>query len=156
MRIRLLAAGTRMPGWVDAGYAAYATRLPHECRLELKEIALGRRSRGSDPARAVRSEGERMLAAIGSSDRIIALDVAGRSLDTQQLARRLDGWMQDGRDISLLVGGPDGLAPACLEQAEFRWSLSTLTLPHGLVRIVVAEQLYRAWSLLRGHPYHRQ
>jgi len=156
MRIRLLAAGTRMPDWVDAGYGAYAARLPHECRLELKEIALGRRSRGSDPTRAVLGEGERMLAAVGSSDRIIALDVAGRSLDTQQLARRLDGWMQDGRDLALLVGGPDGLAAACLQQAEFRWSLSPLTLPHGLVRVVVAEQLYRAWSLLRGHPYHRE
>ncbi|MGD8977474.1 MAG: 23S rRNA (pseudouridine(1915)-N(3))-methyltransferase RlmH [Gammaproteobacteria bacterium] len=156
MRIRLLAAGTRMPGWVDAGYQAYATRLPHECRLELKEIPLGRRGRGADVKKAVASEGERMLAAAGPTDRVIALEVTGRALDTPQLSRHLDGWMQDGRDVSMLVGGPDGLAHGCLEQADFRWSLSPLTLPHGLVRIVVAEQLYRAWSLLRGHPYHRE
>lgn len=145
-----------MPGWVDAGYQAYATRLPHECRLELTEIPLGRRGRGADVKKAIASEGDRMLAAAAPADRVIALEVTGRALDTPQLSRRLGEWMQDGRDISMLVGGPDGLAGPCLERAEFRWSLSPLTLPHGLVRIVVAEQLYRAWSLLRGHPYHRE
>jgi len=156
MRIRLLAAGTRMPAWVEAGFDTYAGRLPHECRLELKEISLGQRSRSAAPERAVRTEGERMLANIGSSDRIIALDVGGRSLDTRQWSQLLDEWMQDGRDLCFLIGGPDGLAPDCLQRAELRLSLSPLTLPHGLVRIVVAEQLYRAWSLLRGHPYHRE
>jgi 23S rRNA (pseudouridine1915-N3)-methyltransferase len=156
MRIRLLAAGTRMPAWIDAGYQAYATRLPHECRLELKEIPLGRRSRGADLKKAIASEGDRMLSALTPSERIVALEVSGRALDTPQLSRHLDEWMQDGRDIAMLVGGPDGLAPVCLQRAEFRWSLSPLTLPHGLVRIVVAEQLYRAFSLLRGHPYHRE
>jgi 23S rRNA (pseudouridine1915-N3)-methyltransferase len=155
MRIRLLAAGTRMPAWIDAGYQAYATRLPHECRLELREIPLGRRGRGADLKKAIATEGDRMLSALAPSERIIALEVAGRPLDTPQLSRHLDEWMQDGRDIAMLVGGPDGLAPVCLQRAEFRWSLSPLTLPHGLVRIVVAEQLYRAFSLLRGHPYHR-
>jgi 23S rRNA (pseudouridine1915-N3)-methyltransferase len=156
MRIRLLAAGTRMPTWVEAGFETYASRLPHECRLELKEIPLGQRSRSAAAERAIRTEGERMLASTGSSDRIIALDVEGRSLNTRQWSQRLDEWMQDGRDLCFLIGGPDGLAADCLQRAELRLSLSPLTLPHGLVRIVLAEQLYRAWSLLRGHPYHRE
>lgn len=155
MRIRLIAVGTRLPEWVQAGYREYAERLPRECRLELREIPSGQRSRGADLKRAVRDEGGRILAALKSGDRVVALDVAGRSMDTMGLARRLGDWLQDGRDIALLIGGPDGLAPACLERCELRWSLSPLTLPHGLVRVVVAEQLYRAWSVLAKHPYHR-
>jgi len=96
-----------------------------------------------------------MLDAVSRSERVIALDVGGKMFDTPSLSRALDSWAHDGRDIALLVGGPDGLAPACLERAESRWSLSPLTMPHGLVRVVLAEQIYRAWSLLRGHPYHR-
>lgn len=155
MRIRLIAAGTRLPDWVQTGFREYAERLPHECRLELREIPLGRRTRGADVGRAIREEGERMLSAIRSGERVVALDVAGRAFDTADLAGRLRAWLQDGRDIALLVGGPDGLAQTCLERCEQRWSLSPLTLPHGLVRIVVAEQLYRAWSMLTHHPYHR-
>lgn len=155
MRIRLIAVGTRLPDWVQAGYREYAERLPHECRLELREISPGHRSRGAAIERAVRDEGGRILAALKSGDRVVALDVSGPSMDTMGLAKRLGDWLQDGRDIALLVGGPDGLAPACIERCELRWSLSQLTLPHGLVRIVVAEQLYRAWSVLVNHPYHR-
>ncbi|MGB5591020.1 MAG: 23S rRNA (pseudouridine(1915)-N(3))-methyltransferase RlmH [Gammaproteobacteria bacterium] len=156
MRIRMLAAGTRMPGWVDAGFEAYASRLPHECRLELKEIPLGQRGRSADAERAVKAEGERMLANIGASDRTVAMDVLGRSFDTRRWSKLLDEWMHDGRDLCFLIGGPDGLSAECLQRAELRLSLSALTLPHGLVRVVLAEQLYRAWSLLRGHPYHRE
>jgi 23S rRNA (pseudouridine1915-N3)-methyltransferase len=156
MKIRLIAAGTRMPGWVDAGFADYAKRMPRECRLDLIEIALSRQRRSGDVARAVREEGERMLASTERSAHLVALDVRGRMLDTPQLANQLKGWMQDGRNVELLIGGPDGLAPACLENAAMRWSLSPLTLPHGLVRVVVAEQLYRAISILKGHPYHRE
>lgn len=144
-----------MPSWVQAGYDEYAGRMTRECRLELREIPLGRRTRGSNASLAIREEGQRMLAALEDGDLPVSLDVTGRSLSTTDLARRLAGWMQSGRDVALMIGGPDGLAPACLERAEFCWSLSPLTLPHGLVRIVVAEQLYRAASLLRGHPYHR-
>lgn len=145
-----------MPGWVDAGFSEYSGRMPQECRLELKEIPLSRYRRSGDVTRSVRDEGDRMLRAVGPSDMLVALDMRGESPDTPALANRLDHWMQEGRDISLLVGGPDGLDPRCLEQARFSWSLSPLTLPHGLVRILVAEQLYRAWTILRGHPYHRQ
>lgn len=155
MRLRLIAAGTRMPGWIDDGFREYAGRMPRECRLELREIPLGRRSRNTDPARARAEEGRRMLAASAGCLQV-CLEVTGQSVDTPALARRLEAWRSDGRDIALLIGGPDGLDPACLETADWRWSLSRLTLPHGLVRVMVAEQLYRAWSILVGHPYHRQ
>lgn len=155
MRIHLLAVGTRMPDWVEAGFAEYAGRLPPECGLVLREIPPERRGKNPDVARLKAKEGERLLAAVPKGARIIALDVTGRAWSTEQLAERLGGWQQDGRDVALLVGGPDGLAPECLDRAEARWSLSPLTFPHPLVRIVLAEQLYRAWSILAGHPYHR-
>lgn len=155
MRIRLVAIGTRMRAWVNEGYQEYARRMPRECSLELVEITAVRRSRGAPAAPAVAQEGKRMLAAIPAADRAIALDVGGRGWSTQELARQLGQWLADGRGLSLMVGGADGLAEACLQRAEQRWSLSPLTLPHPLVRIVVAEQLYRAWSLIAGHPYHR-
>jgi 23S rRNA (pseudouridine1915-N3)-methyltransferase len=154
VRLRLVAVGTRMPGWVDEGFKEYAGRLPRECRLELREVALGRRSRGGDPARAVADEGARLLAASEGCLRV-CLDVRGTAVDTPGLARRLAGWLQEGQDVALLVGGPDGLAAPCLDAARWRWSLSPLTLPHGLVRVLVAEQFYRAWTVLSGHPYHR-
>lgn len=144
-----------MPRWVQEGYAEYAKRMPAECGLRLVEIAPGRRGKGADIQRAVREEGERMLAAIPKGCRVVALDVKGKEWSTEQLAGQLNGWMGEGRDLALLVGGPEGLAEACLQQADGRWSLSPLTLPHPLVRVVVAEQLYRALSVLRGHPYHR-
>jgi 23S rRNA (pseudouridine1915-N3)-methyltransferase len=154
VRLRLVAVGTRMPGWVDEGFEEYASRMPRECRLELRALALGRRSRGSPPAAAVADEGARLLAASEGCLRV-CLDVQGAAVDTPGLARRLAGWLQDGRDVALLVGGPDGLSAGCLDAAAWRWSLSPLTLPHGLVRVLVAEQLYRAWTVLSGHPYHR-
>ncbi|HEB99324.1 MAG TPA: 23S rRNA (pseudouridine(1915)-N(3))-methyltransferase RlmH [Thiotrichales bacterium] len=156
MRIRLIAVGNRMPGWVEEGYREYARRLPRECALELVEIPPGRRSRNADIARILREEGERMLAAIPKGARPVALDVGGRAWDTPGLARQLGAWLEEGRDLALLVGGPEGLAPEVRARAELSWSLSPLTLPHPLVRVVVAEQIYRAFSLLRGHPYHRE
>ncbi len=155
MDIRFICVGTRLPRWVQEGYRDYARRIPGECALKLVEIAPGRRGKGLDTARAVREEGDRMLRAIPRTSRVVALDVGGKAWTTEQLAEQLAGWMRDGRDLSLLVGGPDGLAEECLGRAHQRWSLSLLTLPHALVRVVVAEQIYRAWSLLRGHPYHR-
>lgn len=156
MRIRLLAVGRRMPAWVSAGFDDYARRLPHECRLELVEIAPGSRSgKNNDSARAVADEDRRMAAAIGADADVIALSVDGKPWSTEQLADCMRDWLADGQDRVLLVGGPDGLGPDSLARASRRWSLSKLTLPHPLVRVVLAEQLYRAHSILTGHPYHR-
>ncbi len=155
MHIQLIAAGTRMPAWVAQGFDEYAGRMPRECALNLREIPLGKRTRNADAARAVADEGKRMLAAINDGDIVVALDVAGRTLDTAQMAVRLDGWLQSSRNVSILIGGPDGLARECLDRADLSLSLSAMTLPHGLVRVLTAEQLYRAWSVLNNHPYHR-
>ena len=156
MNIYLISVGNRMPRWVVEGYEEYAKRLPGECALQLVEIAPGHRGKNADTARTLRDEGERMLKAVPKGCRIVALDVEGRSWDTERLSARLAQWMADGPDLALLVGGPEGLADACRDAAELRWSLSPLTMPHPLVRVVVAEQLYRAWSVVSGHPYHRE
>jgi 23S rRNA (pseudouridine1915-N3)-methyltransferase len=154
MLMRVLAAGTRMPAWVNAGFADYADRLRGDYRLELVEIALGQRGR-SDPRRAVTSEGERMLAAAGDRSHVVALQVGGKPLSTAQLARWLEDRAGDGQPLAFCIGGPDGLSPDVDSRARLRWSLSTLTLPHGLARVVVAEALYRAVSVIKGLPYHR-
>ena len=155
MQIHIIAVGERMPAWVEAGYAEYAKRLPHECRLVLREIPAGKRTKGADLARLTRDEGARQLAAIPAGARVVALDVTGRALDTATLAGRLERQLSEGRDLALLIGGPEGLAGECLQRADERWSLSALTLAHPLVRVVLAEQLYRAWSIINKLPYHR-
>jgi 23S rRNA (pseudouridine1915-N3)-methyltransferase len=154
MRMQLIAAGTRLPDWVNAGFEDYATRLRGDYRLELTEIELGRRGDG-DPRRAVATEGERMLAAVGPRSAIVALQVDGKPLATAQLVAWLRERARLGEPLAFCIGGPDGLAPAVDQGACLRWSLSPLTLPHGLARIVVAEALYRAISVIRGQPYHR-
>lgn len=156
MQIQLIAVGNRMPEWVKTGYQEYAKRLPRECSLHLVEIAPGKRGRNADIPRIVRDEGERMLAAIPRDCQVIALEVGGKPWSTPQLATQLETWMHSGRDTALLVGGPEGLDSACRERADQLWSLSTLTLPHPLVRVMLAEQLYRAWSVVTRHPYHRE
>lgn len=155
MRINLIAVGTRMPNWVDAGFNEYARRLPPQCRLELRQISLGHRGKTANAHTARSAEGERMLAAMDRAHTACALEVTGKPWSTEQLAGQLKTWLAGGTDIALLVGGPDGLAPEVRARATLSWSLSALTLPHGLVRVIVAEQIYRAWSLLQGHPYHR-
>lgn len=155
MKIQLLAVGQKMPAWVEAGYNEYAHRLPPEARLELKEITAGKRGKNADVARILHEEGQRLQLAITKSAHIVALDVKGKHYTTEQLAQRLGEWMQSGQDIALLVGGPEGLSAECRELAHEHWSLSALTFPHPLVRIIIAEQLYRAWSVLKNHPYHR-
>jgi 23S rRNA (pseudouridine1915-N3)-methyltransferase len=155
VHIHLIAVGNRMPAWVEQGYQEYAKRLPPECALALHEIPAGKRGKNADIARLTRQEGEKMAAAIPKGARVVALEVGGRAWSTEQLSARLDSWMGEGRDVALLVGGPEGLEPGLSAAADERWSLSPLTLPHPLVRIVLAEQLYRAWSILKGHPYHR-
>lgn len=155
MRIHLIAVGQKMPAWVEQGYREYAQRMPAEARLELKEIAPGKRGKNADIARILQDEGQRMQAAIPKNSRIISLDVGGSRWSTEQLAERLQDWMGAGQDLSLLVGGPEGLSADCRALAQETWSLSPLTFPHPLVRVILAEQLYRAWTVLRNHPYHR-
>ncbi len=156
MRIQLIAVGTKMPAWVEQGYQEYARRFPSEMPLQLIEIPAGKRGKNADIKRILHKEGELTLAAIPKGNRIVCLEVLGKPWDTPQLAKQMQDWQQDGRDVSLLIGGPEGLAPECVAAAHQKWSLSALTLPHPLVRIVVAESLYRAHSLNINHPYHRE
>ncbi len=155
MQINLIAVGTRMPAWVTAAFDDYASRLQRECTLNLIEINSGKRHKGADLDKIINDEGAKMLAAIPKSCQVIALDVTGKSWSTEQLSMQLQGWMSSGRDVALLVGGPEGLSEACYQRADQRWSLSALTLPHPMVRVIIAEQLFRAWSILNNHPYHR-
>lgn len=154
MRIRLLAVAGRPPRWAEAAFEEYAGRLPPALALQAPRIALAR-GHDRDPTRAVAAEGERLLAAIAARDRVVALDERGERWTSTGFARRLRDWQAEGRDVAFLIGGPDGLAPACLARADARWALSPLTLPHALVRVLLAEQIYRAMSLNAGHPYHR-
>lgn len=155
MQIYLISIGQKMPGWVKQGYDEYAKRMPRECSLILKEIPAGKRGKNSDVKRIVRDEGEKMLAAIPKNCLIVTLDVPGKAWTTPMLADAMHGWLNSGQDIALLVGGPEGLAESVKQLAQQSWSLSKLTFPHPLVRIVVAEQIYRAWSIINNHPYHR-
>jgi len=154
MRVLLISIGQKMPGWVADAFQEYAQRLPNNL-LQLVELPLGSRPKGGDTAKAMAEESARMLKAIPPRARVIALDPRGRAMSTEDLAERLGTWMQGGEDIALLIGGPDGLSAECLARADERWSLSKLTFPHMLVRVILAEQLYRAWTILHNHPYHR-
>lgn len=155
MNIYLIAVGTRMPAWVSEAWQDYAARLPRECSLKLVEISAGKRQKGADLKKIGIEEGKKMLAAIPKGCRVIALEIEGKSWSTKQLSAQLQNWMQGGQDIALMVGGPEGLANDCIQRADGKWSLSPLTLPHPMVRVIVAEQLFRAWSILNNHPYHR-
>ena len=145
-----------MPEWVSQGYNEYARRMPPELSLDLVEIPLAHRGKNPDIPRLMQREGDAILSALGPRDRVIALEVGGRNWSTEKLAGQLENWQLDGRDVSFLVGGPDGLADICRDRADQLWSLSALTLPHPLVRILLAEQLYRAQCIQAGHPYHRR
>ncbi len=154
MEVCLLASGTRLPRWINDGFEHYAGRLTREVRLTLQEIPVAGR-KGADKGAWRQREGKAMLARIRPADWVVALEVGGRAPDTAGLRDWLERWLGAGRRVVLTVGGPDGHDEAVLARADERWSVSPLTLPHGLVRVVVAEALYRAWSLRTGHPYHR-
>lgn len=156
MRLSIIAVGTKMPAWVEQGVEEYGRRMPRELKLEWREIPLARRGKDSRPQQLCAREGEQLLKAVPAGDRVIALDVRGKRISTEQLAQQLESWQMSGDNYSLLIGGPDGLSSDCLERAEQRWSLSDLTLPHPLVRVLLAEQLYRAWTITVNHPYHRE
>ena len=155
MRIRLIAVGGKMPRWVEMGWQEYVKRLPPEITLEQVEIPLSTRGKNADVQRLIRQEGAAMLAKVQPGERVVTLEVEGKPWSTEQLAEQLDAWRLDARTVNLMVGGPEGLAPEVCAKSEQRWSLSPLTLPHPLVRVLLGEQIYRAWTVLAGHPYHK-
>ena len=155
MRVKIVAVGTRLPAWQQQGFEQYARRLPKECAMELIEIPAATRAKSTPTRQAIEKESKRMLAVLSKNDYVIALDQTGTQYGSEALAAQMEVWLSMGRDLAMLIGGADGLSHDCRTRAELRWSLSDLTLPHGLVRVLVAEQVYRAWSILRGHPYHR-
>lgn len=156
MNITLIAIGKKMPSWVDEAFELYRRRLKQDVVLKLKALEAPKRSKNSDTARLIEQEGEAMLAACGKGNRRVCLDVKGQAWSTEELAQQMQNWQLDGRHVDLLVGGAEGLSPGCLSSADQTWSLSPLTLPHPMVRVLLAETLYRSWSLNNNHPYHRE
>ncbi len=144
-----------MPGWVNEAFAEYAKRVRDNCEFKLIEVPAGKRSKNADVKRIARDEGQKLLAAVPSNSLIIALERNGKSIDTQTLSNKIQEWMSDGVNASLLVGGPEGLSPEVLQAADETWSLSAMTFAHPVVRVMLAEQVYRAWSIVQGLPYHR-
>jgi len=156
MHIRLIAVGDRQPSWVDDAFTVYSGRFPREWKFRLDCIATARRTKNDKSKNAVATEGGQILAKIDANEKVVLLDERGTQLSSQTLATRLADWQADGRDLCFVIGGPDGVPATCRERANFIWSLSDLTLPHGIARVLFAEQMYRAWSLQMGHPYHRE
>jgi 23S rRNA (pseudouridine1915-N3)-methyltransferase len=156
MKLFVVAVGHKMPEWVDAGFHEYARRMPRTARVELLAIKPEARTTGRPVERMLEAEGKRILAALPADSARVVLDERGTLISTTDLARRIERWRATGRDVAFLVGGADGLADGLKRAAEFTWSLTPLTLPHGLARVVLAEQLYRAVSILHNHPYHRE
>jgi 23S rRNA (pseudouridine1915-N3)-methyltransferase len=154
-RVRIVAVGSRMPKWVREPFDDYLTRLSPALRVSLTEIEPGPRSAGRPPAKAIETEGQRILAAVRANEYVVALDERGSEMTTRELASWLATRLRDGSDLAFVIGGPDGFAADVLRRSDFKWSLSRLTFPHALVRVVLAEQLYRAHGVLSNHPYHR-
>ena len=154
-RVRIVAVGSRMPRWVQEPFDDFSARLSAGLKVTLTEIEPGFRAAGRPPAKAIEAEGQRIFAALRPGEYVVALDERGKEMTTRELAAWLAGRLQDGSALAFLIGGPDGLAPEVLQRSDFKWSLSRLTLPHALVRVVLAEQLYRAHGVLSNHPYHR-
>ncbi|MDR2000589.1 MAG: 23S rRNA (pseudouridine(1915)-N(3))-methyltransferase RlmH [Zoogloeaceae bacterium] len=156
MKLLVAAVGHRMPDWVDAGFAEYAKRMPREAPIELLAVKAEPRASGKPVAALLAAEAERLRAALPPQCRRVVLDERGGDITTGELAQRMAAWAQEGRDVAFIIGGPDGLDAAFKKSAHETLRLSALTLPHGMVRVILAEALYRASSLLRGHPYHRE
>ena len=156
MHMRLLAVGERQPAWVDDAVRSYTGRYPREWRFRVDAVPVARRRRNEPAARAVESEGQQLLERLSGDEQLVLLDGGGRQLTSPGLRDMLAAWQGGGQDLCFVIGGPDGIADVVRKRAAFCWSLSRLTLPHGLARVLVAEQLYRAWSLASGHPYHRE
>ena len=153
MHVRLIAVGDRQPVWVDAAFSEYAARLPRQWRFRVDEVGTAQRTKSGGDARG--SEAGKLLARLKPGEFVVLLDEQGRQFTSRALAGQLEGWLAAGRDLAFVIGGPDGVAGSVRERADLAWSLSKLTLPHGLARVLFAEQIYRAWSLTAGHPYHR-
>lgn len=156
MLIKVAAIGQRMPQWVASAWQEYARRFPPGLRLEIAEIPMQRRGKNADIDRLRHLEGQALIDAVPKSAMTIALDINGKKWSTTELAAQFETWMSAGRDVCIFIGGPDGLSKDCLSSVDNKWSLGPLTLPHPLVRVVLAEQLYRAWSIVNHHPYHRE
>jgi 23S rRNA (pseudouridine1915-N3)-methyltransferase len=155
VHIRLLAVGERQPPWVDEAFRDYTGRFPPQWKFRMDVIAAAKRGKSGDSRRARDAEGGRILVKIAATEQLVLLDERGKQPASRDLAGKLSAWQAEGRDLCFVIGGPDGVSQDCRRRADFVWSLSNLTLPHGLARVLFAEQLYRAWSLLTGHPYHR-
>jgi len=155
MRIKLIAIGTRMPQWVVQGFNEYVQRMPALCQIQLVEIAAKKRGKNADTARILRDEAQLLLAAIPDGTLTIALDRKGKTIDTETLAKHQQSWIDNSQDVALLIGGPEGIDPNVLQKVTLKWSLSAMTFPHPIVRVMLAEQLYRAWSINANLPYHR-
>ena len=155
MHIRLLAVGDRQPSWVDEAFGKYTGRYPREWKFRLDTISTVRRNKNDKSRQAMEAEGVLILEKLGSDEQVVLLDERGKQLSSKSLASRLSEWQTDGRDLCFIIGGPDGVSGLVRQRADWMWSLSQLTLPHGLARALLSEQLYRAWSLQTGHPYHR-
>ncbi|VBC65415.1 23S rRNA (pseudouridine(1915)-N(3))-methyltransferase RlmH [Burkholderia pseudomallei] len=155
MKLHIVAVGHKMPGWIASGFDEYAKRMPPELRIELREVKPELRSGSRTADSVMAAEQQRIEAALPKNARVVALDERGRDWTTMRLAQALPAWQQDGRDVAFVIGGADGLAPALKSRAELLLRVSSLTLPHGMVRVLLAEQLYRAWSITQNHPYHR-
>ena len=155
MHIRLLAVGDRQPSWVDDAFGIYAERFPREWKFRLDTIATVRRSKNDKSRQAMEAEGELITAKLSLDEQVVLLDERGKQLTSKSLASKLSDWQIDGRDLCFIIGGPDGVSDTVRQRADMMWSLSQLTLPHGMARALLSEQLYRAWSLQSGHPYHR-
>ncbi|MGH1427997.1 MAG: 23S rRNA (pseudouridine(1915)-N(3))-methyltransferase RlmH [Arenicella sp.] len=155
MKVSLIAVGTKMPKWVTTAYEEYQKRLPKQCSLELVEIAAKHRGKNADIPRILRDEAQAIRQALSDHQKVIVLDRKGQHITTEKLADNLQGWIDDNQDIALIIGGPEGVDPQMLAEAEQKWSLSAMTFAHPIVRVMVAEQVYRAWSIIAGLPYHR-
>jgi 23S rRNA (pseudouridine1915-N3)-methyltransferase len=155
LKFRILSVGHKMPDWVEAGCTEYLKRMPRECSVEIVEIKPDKRAAGKNSQQVQEAEAKRILEAAGR-DYLIALDERGQEVNTLQLAERMQRWLEGGRDVALVIGGADGLHADVKARADWLWSLSKLTLPHAMVRVLLAEQLYRGWSVLNNHPYHRE